>query len=25
VLVTHNPEIAQRCDLTRPMRDGLFV
>lgn len=25
VLVTHNPEIAERCDLTRPMRDGLFV
>jgi len=25
VLVTHNPEIAQRCDLTRPMRDGEFV
>ena len=25
VLVTHNPEIAQRCDLTRPMRDGVFV
>jgi lipoprotein-releasing system ATP-binding protein len=25
VLVTHNPEIAQRCDLIRPMRDGLFV
>lgn len=25
VLVTHNPEIAQRCDYTRPMRDGLFV
>src|SRR5262245_37248672 len=25
VLVTHNPEIAQRCDHTRPMRDGLFV
>ena len=25
VLVTHNPEIAARCDLTRPMRDGLFV
>jgi lipoprotein-releasing system ATP-binding protein len=25
VLVTHNPEIAQRCDLTRPMRDGMFV
>jgi lipoprotein-releasing system ATP-binding protein len=25
VLVTHNPEIAQRCDATRPMRDGVFV
>ncbi len=25
VLVTHNPEIAQRCDLTRPMRDGIFI
>jgi lipoprotein-releasing system ATP-binding protein len=25
VLVTHNPEIAQRCDYTRPMRDGVFV
>lgn len=25
VLVTHNPEIAGRCDFTRPMRDGLFV
>ncbi|MEY2881035.1 MAG: Lipoprotein-releasing system ATP-binding protein LolD [Verrucomicrobiota bacterium] len=25
VLVTHNPEIAARCDLTRPMRDGVFV
>ncbi len=25
VLVTHNPEIAARCDYTRPMRDGLFV
>ena len=25
ILVTHNPEIAQRCDHTRPMRDGLFV
>jgi lipoprotein-releasing system ATP-binding protein len=25
VLVTHNPEIAQRCDITRPMRDGVFV
>ena len=25
VLVTHNPEIAQRCDVVRPMKDGLFV
>ena len=25
VLVTHNPEIASRCDVIRPMRDGLFV
>ena len=25
VLVTHNPDIAARCDQTRPMRDGLFV
>ncbi len=25
ILVTHNPEIAQRCDVTRPMRDGVFV
>ncbi len=25
VLVTHNPDIAARCDFTRPMRDGLFV
>jgi len=25
VLVTHNPDIANRCDHTRPMRDGLFV
>lgn len=25
VLVTHNPEIAQRCDHVLPMRDGLFV
>jgi lipoprotein-releasing system ATP-binding protein len=25
VLVTHNPDIATRCDFTRPMRDGLFV
>ena len=25
VLVTHNPEIAKRCDFVRPMRDGEFV
>ncbi len=25
ILVTHNPDIANRCDLVRPMRDGLFV
>ncbi len=25
VLVTHNPDIAQRCDVVRPMRDGQFV
>jgi lipoprotein-releasing system ATP-binding protein len=25
VLVTHNPEIANRCDFRRPMRDGIFV
>jgi len=25
VLVTHNPDIANRCDFRRPMRDGLFV
>ncbi len=25
ILVTHNPEIANRCDHIRPMRDGLFV
>jgi lipoprotein-releasing system ATP-binding protein len=25
VLVTHNPEIANRCDAIRPMRDGLFI
>ena len=25
VLVTHNPEIANRCDSVRPMRDGLFI
>lgn len=25
VLVTHNPEIAARCDVVRPMRDGVFV
>jgi lipoprotein-releasing system ATP-binding protein len=25
VLVTHNPDIAQRCDLVRPMKDGIFA
>ena len=25
ILVTHNPEIAQRCNFVRPMQDGLFV
>ena len=25
ILVTHNPEIASRCDVTRPMRDGIFL
>jgi lipoprotein-releasing system ATP-binding protein len=25
VLVTHNPDIAQRCDQTRAMRDGVFI
>jgi lipoprotein-releasing system ATP-binding protein len=25
VLVTHNPDIAARCDFTRPMRDGVFI
>ena len=25
VLVTHNPDIANRCDQIKPMRDGLFV
>jgi len=25
VLVTHNPEIANRCDRIKPMRDGEFV
>ena len=25
VLVTHNPDIANRCDSVRPMKDGLFV
>lgn len=25
VLVTHNPDIAKRCDEIRPMRDGEFV
>ncbi len=25
VLVTHNPDIASRCDAVRPMRDGVFL
>jgi len=25
ILVTHNPDIANRCDHRRPMRDGVFV
>ena len=25
VLVTHNHDIASRCDVVRPMRDGVFV
>lgn len=25
VLVTHNPDIANRCDSVRPMRDGVFI
>ncbi len=25
ILVTHNSEIANRCDVVRPMRDGVFV
>ncbi len=25
ILVTHNPEIANRCDTIRPMRDGIFI
>jgi lipoprotein-releasing system ATP-binding protein len=25
ILVTHNPDIASRCDFTRPMRDGVFI
>jgi lipoprotein-releasing system ATP-binding protein len=25
IIVTHNPEIAHRCDAVRPMRDGVFV
>jgi lipoprotein-releasing system ATP-binding protein len=25
ILVTHNPDIANRCDHVRPMRDGLFL
>jgi lipoprotein-releasing system ATP-binding protein len=25
IIVTHNPEIASRCDVVRPMRDGVFL
>jgi lipoprotein-releasing system ATP-binding protein len=25
VMVTHNPEMAARCDVARPMRDGQFI
>jgi lipoprotein-releasing system ATP-binding protein len=25
VLVTHNSDIANRCDVVRPMRDGVFI
>lgn len=25
ILVTHNTEIANRCDVIRPMRDGVFI
>ena len=25
IIVTHNPEIAGRCDAVRPMRDGVFL
>jgi len=25
IIVTHNPEIANRCDTVRPMRDGIFL
>lgn len=25
ILVTHNPDIAERCDQVRPMRDGVFL
>jgi lipoprotein-releasing system ATP-binding protein len=25
ILVTHNPDIANRCDSVRPMRDGVFI
>jgi lipoprotein-releasing system ATP-binding protein len=25
IIVTHNPEIAGRCDTVRPMRDGIFL
>jgi lipoprotein-releasing system ATP-binding protein len=25
VLVSHNPDIAAKCDFTLPMRDGVFI
>ena len=25
IVVTHNPDIANRCDTVRPMRDGIFI
>ena len=25
IIVTHNPEIANRCDTVRPMREGIFL